>query len=215
MDCPKCQREIQEEWVYCYNCGTKLRESGLDEKYTRILAMYEYEQTRRQALDTKAATYIGLISVIVTVLLALGSILFSSLDGLFNKYVFVFIILLGMYICSLVGFTLSAAFAFRAYHTGSVFTSHTTVARLLNSILCRLIGAEIYRIVIPETVLQLETKTPEETKRELAEVYSKIWKINHDLNNLKSDRILTCYTFSSISLIIVVITGIIIIILRV
>jgi hypothetical protein len=36
-----------QDWIYCYYCGIKLRESNMDENYVRILAMYEYELSRR------------------------------------------------------------------------------------------------------------------------------------------------------------------------
>jgi hypothetical protein len=214
MYCPRCQKETHPEWIYCHYCGEKLRESNIYERYERIISLYEYEQTRRQTLESKSATYIGLISVIVTILLAVGNVLFNSLGDFSDDYASAFKILFALYICSVAGFTLSAVFAFRAYHTGSVLMSQTKAMRILNSVLDKLMGTEVYRIVSPDLVLQFETENPEQTKRELMEIYARIWKKNYDLNNLKSDRILASYAFSSISLAIVVVTGIIVLIFK-
>ena len=149
------------------------------------------------------------------VLLAVGDILFSSMGNLFNNHAFAFKILFSLYVCSVAGFTLSAIFALRAYHTGSVLTSRTRTMRILNDVLSRLVGTEVYKIIPPDLVLQFENDNPEQTKRELLEIYSRIWKTNYDLNNMKSDRILASYAFSSISLVIAVTTGIIMLVSRI
>jgi len=215
MNCPNCQKEIQQDWVYCYFCGIKLRESNIDESYSRILAMYEFEQERRQLLESKSATYIGLTSVMVTILLVVGNLLFSSSAISHISKVYVYYLLLALYICAVAGFTFSAVFAFRAYHTGSVFTYHTTLTDLLNTILGKLVGTEVYKMVDPEKVLCLVTTSPENAKTELLKTYSRVWKKNYDLNNLKSDRILICYALSSMSLITIVLTTVIVLIIEI
>ena len=209
MNCPNCQKEIQQDWIYCYFCGTKLRESNVNESYSRILVMYEFEQERRQTLESKAATYIGLTSVMVTILLVVGNLLFNSSGISHTGSTYFFYLLFASYVCSVAGFTFSAVFAFKAYHTGSVFTYHTTMTSLLKVILNRLVGTEVYTMVDPESVLQFLTTDPENAKIELLKMYSRVWKKNHDLNNLKSDRILVSYALSSISLIIISATTVI------
>lgn len=218
MNCPECHKEIQPEWIYCHYCGTELkklstelRESNMDETYNRILAMYEFEQERRQALDSKSATYIGLTSVIVTVLLAVAQLLFDSLDNYAGQDD-IFTVSFILYICAVTGFTFSAAFAFRAYHTGSVFMSRTVITRSLDFIFHRLLGTDVYEMVNPEIVLHFATLSPEEAKRRLLKIYSEVWKKNYYLNNLKSDRILICYALSSISLATIAVTAIIMLI---
>lgn len=214
MNCPFCEKEIEEEWIYCYFCGRKLRESNVDETYSRVLAMYESEQERRQALESKAATYIGLTSVMVTVLLVVGNLLFSpKIEPNFSSTHLSYL-LFGSYVCAVAGFTSSAVFAFRAYHTGSVFSYRTPLIRVLNVFLERVVGKEVYEMIDPKKVLQFTFSTPEDAKRELLKVYSRVWKKNHELNNHKSDHILVCYALSSISLITIALTAVIVLVVE-
>lgn len=215
MNCPNFQKEIQQDWIYCYFCGIKLRESNVNESYSRILVMYEFEQERRQSLESKAATYIGLTSVIVTILLVVGSLLFSSSGIYHTGSIYLPYLLFVSYICAVAGFIFSAVYAFKAYHTDSVFIYHTTLTNLLNVILNRLVGTEVYTMVDPENVLRFFTTNPENAKIELLKLYSRVWKKNHDLNNLKSDRVLVSYALSSISLIIISATTIIVLIVNI
>jgi len=209
MECPNCHKEIKPEWVYCHYCGSRLRETNIDESYRGIVFVYEYEQARRQNLDSKSATYIGFTSVVVAVLLAVGNLLFSPMK--YTDHSIMFNALFALYICAIIGFTLSAVFAFRAYHTGSVFTSRTVVTRLLSYVSRWLVGTDVYKIVGPGKLRQFTDMTPQEAKRELIKTYIDVWNINHNLNNLKSDRILICYSLASISLVTIVAAAILLI----
>lgn len=105
MGCPNCQRETKPEWIYCYYCGTKLRDTNIDESFRSIVSVYEYEQVRRQNLDSKSATYIGFTGVVVAVLLAVGNLLFGSLKHLYSNHSIMFTALFALYICAVFGFT--------------------------------------------------------------------------------------------------------------
>ena len=210
MNCPNCNEEIEKEWIYCFYCGKKLRNPNIDETYSRILNMYKYENERRQSLDSKAATYIGLTSVMVTILLVLGNFLFNTLEYS-NNNIFLFI----SYICVIIGFILSSIFAFKAYHTGSIFTYHTIYTRLLSLILRRLVGSDVYKLINPRDILQFIFDYPENAKKELIRKYLTVWNTNYNLNNLKSNRILICYTLSTVSLVLIAITTIIGLIIKI
>jgi hypothetical protein len=210
MNCPNCNKEIEKEWIYCFYCGKKLRHSNIDETYSRILDMYRYENIRRQSLDSKAATYIGLTSVMVTILLVLGNFLFNTFEYS-DSNIFLFI----SYICVIIGFIFSSIFAFKAYHTGSIFTYNAIYTRLLSLLLRRLVGSDVYKLINPRDILQFIFDYPENAKKELIKNYLTVWNTNYNLNNLKSNRILICYTLSSLSLILIAITTIIGLIIKI
>jgi hypothetical protein len=203
MNCPSCTKEVEDNWIYCHYCGTKLRETNLDDTYSRFLGMHKSEEERRASLDSKSATYIGMTSVVVTVLLAVAKLLFGSSADVQGNHESLVSILFVLYVCAVVGFTLSAASAFRAYHVGSAFMSSNKVMQLLNRFFGHSLETDVYQIVNPDRLLQLLDYSPEDAKRELIGIYHRVWKTNYNLNNQKSDRILICYALSSISLVII------------
>ena len=113
-------------------------ETSVEFAYDQLYDLVKLEEERRAYLDTKAGTYIGLLGVSVSILTAFGGILIiqngqilkikdmdaiSSHDLLILIYFFYFIIIFL--------FIIAVFFAFRAYNTGSlVFSTSTIKAKL-------------------------------------------------------------------------------------
>jgi hypothetical protein len=118
--CQNCGEKIlSDNWDYCHKCGAEVLRPSRAFIYEQLFDLMKLQDNRRQHTDSKAHTYIGLLSIAVTIVVALGGVaiknimnpeLLRSNSGL---------ILLVLYLSTVLLFIISVLFAFRAYHIGS------------------------------------------------------------------------------------------------
>jgi len=125
---PNCRKAIDDDSNFCHFCRTQIiPESSKPFIYDSLLELMKFEDTRRSDLDTKAATYVGLLSVSLTILTAFGGSIilqkgeireisnFFLNTSLSSVQYFVFI----SYIIIVILFMLAVLLAVLAYSTGS------------------------------------------------------------------------------------------------
>lgn len=126
--CPKCDRIVDEEWDFCTYCGQELvHETSNAFAYDQLFELMKLEEARRSYLDSKASTYIGLLSIAVTILTAFGGALTirgGQIQEIKNQQTvipnFTIVIIYILYFFIVILFILGVIFAFRAYSTGSI-----------------------------------------------------------------------------------------------
>lgn len=86
--------------------------------YNQIFELMKLEDSRRYGLDSKAQTYIGLLSIAITLLGALGAVTieYAKKELVFSDTVRIMLL---FYLVTEFAFVAGAIFAFRAYHIGS------------------------------------------------------------------------------------------------
>lgn len=88
--------------------------------YNQLFELMKLENSRRENLDSKAQTYIGLLSIAITLLVALGAVTieYAKKELVFSDTVGIMLL---FYLCTEFAFIAGTIFAFKAYHTGSPF----------------------------------------------------------------------------------------------
>jgi hypothetical protein len=121
ITCPNCKNIIEEDyWDYCPKCRTEIFRPNRAFSYEQLFELMKLQDNRRQYIDTKASTYIGLLSIAVTIIVALGGLTFKNgmcLQLLISNNGF--IILSVLYVSTVLLFIIGVIFAFRAHHIGS------------------------------------------------------------------------------------------------
>ena len=121
ITCPNCKNRIEEDyWDYCPKCRTEIFRPNRAFIYEQLFELMKLQDNRRQYLDAKAHTYIGLLSIAVTIIVALGGLTFKN--GMWLQLLISnngFIILSVLYVSTVLLFIIGVIFAFRAYHIGS------------------------------------------------------------------------------------------------
>lgn len=117
--CSKCKRGIEDYWDYCHNCGTEIFRPTRAFIYDQLFELMKLQDNRRQYLDSKAHTYIGLLSIAVTIIVALGGITIENIIAPRLVISYNVLILSGLYVSTVLLFISGVIFAFQAYHIGS------------------------------------------------------------------------------------------------
>jgi hypothetical protein len=174
------------------------------------------EETRREYLDTKAGTYIGLLGLSVTILTAFGGVVIlqsgqireiTNIDIIYSQYLL--ILLYFLYFSVIVLFIISVIFAFRAYSTGSLGASNEpksprngilspirsflgSSGRFLINILIPK-DKNIYKWIDRNFIALNKESCLVDLRKFLIDKIDEAVKINYDLNNEKAKRILRAY----------------------
>lgn len=117
--CSNCKREMEDYWDYCHNCGTEIFRPTRAFTYDQLFELMKLQDNRRQHLDSKAHTYIGLLSIAVTIVVALCGLTIENI--IIPRLVITYnsLILSGLYVSTVLLFIIGVIFAFQAYHIGS------------------------------------------------------------------------------------------------
>ena len=177
------------------------------------------EETRREYLDTKAGTYIGLLGLSVTILTAFGGVVIlqsgqireiTNIDIIYSQYLLILLYLLYfLYFSVIVSFIIAVIFAFRAYSTGSLGASNEpksprngilrSIRSFLGSIRRFLINIlipkdeNVYTWIDRSYIALNKESCLVDLRKFLIEKIDAAVKINYDLNNEKAKRILRAY----------------------
>ncbi|RZB33487.1 MAG: hypothetical protein SRB1_01144 [Desulfobacteraceae bacterium Eth-SRB1] len=118
--CQSCGEKIlSDNWDYCRKCGTEILRPGRAFIYEQLFELMKLQDNRRQHLDSKAHTYIGLLSIAVTIIVALGGLTIENIiirQLLSSNNISILSVL---YFSTVLLFTISVIVAFHAYHIGS------------------------------------------------------------------------------------------------
>jgi len=118
--CQNCGEEIlSDNWDYCHKCGTEILRPGRAFIYEQLFELMKLQDNRRQHLDSKAHTYIGLLSIAVTIIVALGGL---TIENIIIQQLLISnntLILSVLYVSTVLLFTIGVIVAFHAYHIGS------------------------------------------------------------------------------------------------
>lgn len=237
--CQKCGASVSDDEEFCYKCGARIDEPSLTFIYDQLFELLKLENQRREHLDSKAQTYIGLLSIAVTIIVSLGSLTIKDLKSQQLIASNINLIIYVLYISTVLFFISSVLFAFRAYHTGSIIMyppkvlqwGITLIKRLKLNLSQRLapnnsraVGynnevepaaqtpKNVFVIVEVPWLVKNSDKRLSKVKKSLIDHLGNIHSINYQLNNQKSDNLLYAYYFSVIALIFLAILFIIILI---
>lgn len=179
---PNCNMPIEDDSDFCYFCKTHIiPETSTGFIYNLLFELMQLEETRRQDLDSKAATYIGLLGVSLTVLTASGGIIVLQGEAVheinnFNlatsSYVTQYVIYIS-YILIVILFILAVLFAFLAYSTGSNINEEE----------------KCYQGIGYDYAADLANKPLYITRDKLIRHLTRVTSINYYLNNAKSKKI--------------------------
>lgn len=118
--CQNCGDKIlSDNWDYCHKCGTEILRPGRAFIYEQLFELMKLQDNRRQHLDSKAHTYIGLVSIAVTIIVALGGL---TIENIIIQQLLIsnnISILSVLYVSTVLLFTIAVIVAFQAYHIGS------------------------------------------------------------------------------------------------
>lgn len=119
--CKDCGQKVDDNGDFCHNCGARLKESSQDFVYNQMFDLLKLEISRTARLDSKAHTYIGFLSIAITILASLGGLIIESIktEGKIMTDIIIFISIIYVFVALF--FIIGVLFAFRAYHTGSIF----------------------------------------------------------------------------------------------
>lgn len=208
--CPKCGQELKEPISQTF-------------AYDQLFELMKIEENRRIYLDSKANTYIGLLSIAITILTAFGGFIairgsqINEITDLQSQQVFVSPLLLGLiyvlYIFVVSIFLLSVILAFRAYAVG---TGKVSIASGKSGPETRLdkLGKKIINkldlLLIPSTdkytgmPIECFAENKEsplfEFRNELITTLNDLVRCNRDLNIEKANRILNAYRTTTLGI---------------
>jgi hypothetical protein len=118
--CQNCGAELlSDNEDYCHKCGAEVLRPSRAFIYEQLCDLMKLQDNRRQHIDSKAHTYIGLLSIAVTIIVALGGL---AIKNIMNPELLMSnngLILLVLYLSTVLLFIISVIFAFRAYHIGA------------------------------------------------------------------------------------------------
>ena len=128
VKCPTCQSiDTHLGSKFCHECGAEMS-TIKPFVYDQLFELMKFENERRLNLDTKANTYIGLLTIAITLFVALGGLLTIENIEFFRTMSFGKVsIMYILYILIIIAFLIAATYAFKAYHIGSPFIPETYV----------------------------------------------------------------------------------------
>lgn len=186
--CQKCGANVSEEWEYCFECGARIIEPSLAFMYDQLFEVLKLEEQRRERLDSKASTYIGLLSIAVTIIVSLGSLTirdFKSHQLIASNITLLIISVL--YFLTVLFFIISVLYAFRAYHIGSKIVKGEIDGRMLKN---------VFLFMDMDWLVKNSDKRLSSVQKVLINHIYEIFSLNYPLNNQKSNNILYAYRFT-------------------
>lgn len=203
VKCPKCGSEIEPEYNFCPKCGSEIPDPTRSFVYDQLFELMKIENERRLHLDSKAHTYIGLLSIAVTIFMALGGLLslesISLLQSLKTNTVF---LMYFMYVAIIVAFIAGVLCAFKAYHRGSLESKEFDTRDKFDKAIKE---NRIYIKMRPEELLNLLNERSNITKMDLILYLSKVVDVNRNINIKKSDGVLSAFKCTIVAVILLLI----------
>lgn len=159
--------------------------------YDQLFELMKIENERRLHLDSKANTYIGLLSIAITLFGALGGLLTIENIEFFRTLSFGSVLVIYiLYLSIIITFLVAVLFAFKSYHTGSSFVNiQKDDANSAKS-------KEVYIKMNYKGLLDLLDVRSSATRDDLIEQLDSIIDINRKLNLKKSNNILISFYFT-------------------
>jgi amino acid transporter len=159
------------------------------------------ENERSLQLDSKANTYIGLLSIAVTIFGVLGGLL--TVENIKLLKTFNFNIILFMYIIYMliiIFFIIGVLFAFKAYHTGSPLVKDSNDSQKMKKLID---SGRVFVKLNPDTVYDLLNRRSQ--KNDLISQLLFILKINRNLNIEKSTGILWSFRITIVAILLLLV----------
>ncbi len=189
--CNKCGNPISWDDKYCEKCGNKIFKPSREFTYNQLFELMKIQENRREHLDSKASTYIGLLSIAVTVIGGLGSIAIATIQSKESSASNLILIISSLYFSTIILFIIGVLIAFHAYHVGSI---------IVNEKLLKTKPIEIERKVFHgmdvDWLVKNSDKGLQFVQKELILHVRNVYSVNYQLNNLKSNSIIWAYRFS-------------------
>jgi hypothetical protein len=132
--CDKCGNPISRDDKYCEKCSNRIFKSSREFIYKQLFELMKLEENRREQLDSKASTYIGLLSIAVTVIGALGGIAIATIQGNESLISNIILIISILYFSTIILFIIGVLMAFHAYHIGSIILNEKLLETKPNQI---------------------------------------------------------------------------------
>lgn len=191
--CQKCGADVSEEWEYCFECGARIIEPSLAFMYDQLFEVLKLEEQRREHLDSKASTYIGLLSIAVTIIVSSGLLTIKDFKShqLIASNITLLIIAV-LYVLTVLFFIIGVLYAFRAYHTGS---------KIVKGEIDNLMLKNVFLFMDVDWLVKNSDKRLSSVQKELINHIHKIFSLNYPLNNQKSNNILYAYRFTFFAII--------------
>jgi hypothetical protein len=187
--CPNCDKEVKEYWNYC-TCGYKLFDN-FGFVYDQLFKLMELEGTRRERLDSKASTYIGLLGIAVTILTTFGGVAFQEIATLgLNIQTSIMSLANYVYILTILSLIAGVISAFRAFREGS-----TIIPKEIDK------NDPEYQSILSKSFWNMDygylakniENLPPDLKNPLIEHLKDIVDHNYTLNNSKSNKLIWAY----------------------
>lgn len=195
--CKKCGANVSEEWEYCFECGARIIKPSLAFMYDQLFEVLKLEGQRREHLDSKASTYIGLLSIAVTIVVSLGSLTikdFKSHQLIASNTTLVIISVL--YVLTVLFFIIGVFYAFRAYHTGSKIVKGESDNQMPKN---------VFLFMDVKWLAENSDMKLSSVQKVLINHIHEIYSVNYPLNNQKSNNILYAYRFTFFAIILLLI----------
>ena len=222
----------------CPTCQNELKSDSQEFAYEQLFELMKLEESRRGYLDSKANTYIGLLSIAVTVLTAFGGVLTFRGDQIqeiknlkLDNYSWILFFIYFFYILIIILFMLSVIFAFRAYATGSkeittepkkycskekwhneiAFYGEKLFRKIINKLdLLLLPDRETYLGMPAGRFAENKDKSLSLLRNQLITTLNNLVLKNNELNDKKANRILAAYRATVLGIFILILLTLII-----
>jgi hypothetical protein len=201
IKCPSCDYEGTVGQKFCHECGEEMPNPIKSFVYDQLFELVKMENERSLQLDSKANTYIGLLSIAVTIFGILGGLLTVEnikLLKTFNFNIIMFLYILYMLIT--IFFIIGVLFAFRAYHTGSPMVRDSDDSKKLKELID---SGKVFVKLNPDTLHDLLNK--QSRKDDLISQLEVILKINRNLNIKKSTSILWSFRITIVAILLLLV----------
>lgn len=194
--CPLCKADVPVDSNFCQVCKAEMPTMKIF-VHDQLFELVKMENERRLHSDSKANTYIGLLSIAITLFGALGGLLtiekitfFRTLS--FSSVLFIYI----LYILIISAFVTAVIYAFKAYHIGSPLIDDSKN----NNIEVLLKSGEMYIKIDHKLVLDLLNVRSTTTRDDLIEQLDCVMDINSKLNIYKSNNIIKAFRFTMVAI---------------
>ena len=180
--CQSCGGKIKSSnWNYCHKCGTEILNPSQAFIYEQLFELMKLQDNRRQHLDSKAHTYIGLLSIAVTIIVALGGLAIENIrihQLLISNNISILFVL---YVTTVLLFTSGVIVAFRAYHIGSPIIPADTKSD------------KVYLRLEEKHLIDISDKGLAQTQKTLIDDVRGLISKNQKFNIKKSNNIIRAY----------------------
>ncbi len=206
---------MSEDWNYCFYCSAELiPQTSVGFAYDQLYDLMKLEENRREYLDTKAGTYIGLLGISVSILTAFGGIItiqsgqiqkVTENNAIFPHWLLTLFYIL--YFLIVVLFIIAVIFAFRAYGTGSLSVcSGSNKSDIVKGFFVEILiprEKKVYKWIGRKFIVENKDSNLVDVRRYLVDhIENDVLSVNYDLNDKKANRIKRAYISTIIGIII-------------